>query len=513
MPYAPQSPFVPSPNGIDPRIVPGVRRDPYPDYPEDWLVLPPSAAPSAAVPAPSSQPNSANPGIPNRAAPRPDPLAAFWPSIPTSSLTEFAWNPPIFPDALGQYPHSPPAPPPFSISSFDGVGGLLGGLTKIQPAPGDFPLGLLGGLANLSRAPADPPLGLLGFVPPPPTAPATPLDPFSGPAWGFSARPPSPLGRLATPAWSPPPAGLGIDGGDPALGRELADSNAATAAYPSGSPSYTQPDSIEYQGGNKGGFLPGSVSETIGDVAKSAGVGVGQGLINSAGFLGDAREFLSGGVQKAADYFAPGSGASAGTFFFKGMPDFVQGAPTSSQLRQQAESVTGPFYEPKTTAGECPDNRRVCTGCASARARPSSAIRFAMLWCRRLPLRRRGSSPKEPRQNPGRVPPLALSPPGPVRGGATCDQARRTWRLQRHWQRGAPHRSKRALAKGRWKRRPFRMHPFPVTSLLASTQELAALSERAKQFHDILINSRSQNEQRRFSARMATRSWLAVNAT
>ena len=81
-------------------------------------------------------------------------------------------------------------------------------------------------------------------------------------------------------------------------------------------------------------------------------MGVGQGLINSAGFLGDAREFLSGGVQKAADYFAPGSGASAGTFFFKGMPDFVQGAPTSSQLRQQAESVTGSFYQPKTTAGE-----------------------------------------------------------------------------------------------------------------------------------------------------------------
>jgi hypothetical protein len=115
--------------------------DPYPDYPNDWVVLPQLATPNAATPAPGTPPN---PAILNRPAPRPHPLEALWAHIPISAVT---WDPPIFPDAFGQFPRPAPSPP--VVPSLDGLGGLLAGLTKWQPAPRELPLGLLAGLAHL----------------------------------------------------------------------------------------------------------------------------------------------------------------------------------------------------------------------------------------------------------------------------------------------------------------------------------------------------------------------------
>ncbi len=104
-----------------------------------------------------------------------------------------------------------------------------------------------------------------------------------------------------------------------------------------------------------------STAELIADVAKSAGAGVGQGVIGLAGLPGDARELATRGLQKAADSLAPGAAPVAAEAFSRlvpaltplmpWLPALLQ-APTSSQLQQAAESVTGPFYQPQSTAGE-----------------------------------------------------------------------------------------------------------------------------------------------------------------
>jgi hypothetical protein len=235
MPYAPQNSFLPN-------------NDPYPHYPDDWIALPPPAPPDAASPAPNLQPDASTLAIANRPPPQPLPLEALWAHIPISAAT---WDPPIFPDALGQYQR--PAPAPFNVPSLDGLGGLLAGLTKSQRAPSYPPLGLLSGLAHLQRPPADAPLGLLGVTinqqPPAPYASASRFSLFGAPTPDFSNQSPSLLGSLGNPSWSPSSAS-GI-GGYSGPGRELAGSDTPTAAsYASGSPSYLQPDLTDYQGGS-----------------------------------------------------------------------------------------------------------------------------------------------------------------------------------------------------------------------------------------------------------------------
>jgi hypothetical protein len=97
-------------------------------------------------------------------------------------------------------------------------------------------------------------------------------------------------------------------------------------------------------------YSPGEIAA---DGAKSFGVGVGRFGIQSAGFLGDARELLASGAQRAADYLAPGSAPNAGSR----VSDFLASypllrGPTSSQLQSAVESFTGPFYQPKTIVGD-----------------------------------------------------------------------------------------------------------------------------------------------------------------
>jgi hypothetical protein len=133
-----------------------------------------------------------------------------------------------------------------------------------------------------------------------------------------------------------------------------------------------------------------STEDSIADVAKSTGVGVGQGVIGLAGLPGDARELAARGLQKAADRLAPGSAPVAAealsrlvpalTPLMPWLPALLQ-APTSSQLQQAAESVTGPFYQPKTSAGEY---ARTIGEYAPAALAPgggflSSLLRFAVL--------------------------------------------------------------------------------------------------------------------------------------
>jgi hypothetical protein len=123
MPYAPRTAFVPNPDGIDDWITPGARNDPYPD---DWFVPPPATL-GATQPGQAGNPPP-NPNISNRSAPRPDPLAAYWATIPASRLTEVAWDPP---PALGDVSSTRNLPP--------GMGRGPYAHEQIQAGPGKRP--------------------------------------------------------------------------------------------------------------------------------------------------------------------------------------------------------------------------------------------------------------------------------------------------------------------------------------------------------------------------------------
>jgi hypothetical protein len=390
MPYGPRNAFTPNSDRIGDWILPGASNDPYPD---DWFVPPPAATPNAAQPASNPAPDVPNPAVSNRPAPRPNPLEALWSLIPLSRLTEAAWDPPIFPDALEQYPR--PTPAPRDLPPLGDAGGLFDAVATLRATNGD---------AAASGSPLT-----LGF--------------FANP---FAAPPRTPLSWL---------------------------------------------------------FPTLSAADVIGDVAKSGGVGIGQGLINSAGFLGDARDFLSGGVQKAADYFAPGSAPNAGGYFSKAMPDVVQQAPTSSQLQQGAESITGPFYQPKTIEGEY---ARTIGEFAPSAAMPGSllgnALRYVLLPA--LASETSGQLTKGTAAEPWVRAVAALVTAGlghkllPSRAAPEIAEALTA--------RGSPPSEAGAAKVGM---EAPAIPDVPVPSELVTPvrlQELAALSERAKQFHDIL---------------------------
>ena len=100
------------------------------DYPDGWIYLDNSGAPSSSAAADTAQPApnpSPVPSTLNRPPVRPDPFAAFWAQVPASRLTPFAWAPPIFPDAFGRYQRAAPAP--LALPPFPAVG-LLAGLAR-----------------------------------------------------------------------------------------------------------------------------------------------------------------------------------------------------------------------------------------------------------------------------------------------------------------------------------------------------------------------------------------------
>lgn len=92
------------------------------------------------------------------------------------------------------------------------------------------------------------------------------------------------------------------------------------------------------------------------DVAKSAGVGLGEGAIGTLGSVGDVRSLLSSGVS----YLGGKLGISPETIqagkqaFASALPggQAVAAAPTSEQIKSGVEGVTGPFYQPQTVPGE-----------------------------------------------------------------------------------------------------------------------------------------------------------------
>lgn len=86
-------------------------------------------------------------------------------------------------------------------------------------------------------------------------------------------------------------------------------------------------------------------TSTLADVAKSAGTGLVKGVVGLAGLPGDITELGARGL----DYATRGIGGLIGQDIAPRPPqDPLLG---SGQIQRGLESVTGPLYEPKTTAG------------------------------------------------------------------------------------------------------------------------------------------------------------------
>lgn len=86
------------------------------------------------------------------------------------------------------------------------------------------------------------------------------------------------------------------------------------------------------------------------DVAKSGGVGLGEGAIGVAGIPGDIQELAKRGVEYL-------TGPTAPVQVPEGMQSIpptrqVGQLPTSSDITQTVQQFTGPFYQPQTTEGQ-----------------------------------------------------------------------------------------------------------------------------------------------------------------
>src|SRR5579859_433828 len=102
--------------------------------------------------------------------------------------------------------------------------------------------------------------------------------------------------------------------------------------------------------------------DTLTDVAKSAGTGVVKGTIDTLGAPGDVGSLLSGAVTKAGtalgaspesvQRFKNIAGGALADNPVTAIPARLLQGPSSQDLTNKLQAVTGPLYEPKTTLGE-----------------------------------------------------------------------------------------------------------------------------------------------------------------
>jgi hypothetical protein len=94
---------------------------------------------------------------------------------------------------------------------------------------------------------------------------------------------------------------------------------------------------------------------TLGDVAKSAGIGTVKGAIGAVGAGGDLRAAASAGLDALGEKFGfdPSGIKTAASTAASMLPPLaaLNHAPTSRDIQSGIEGVTGEFYEPKTAAG------------------------------------------------------------------------------------------------------------------------------------------------------------------
>lgn len=87
---------------------------------------------------------------------------------------------------------------------------------------------------------------------------------------------------------------------------------------------------------------------TAKDVAKSAAVGVGKGIIGLGGLVGDITDIGAKGIKKATDFVADQVGADR---YEPQGESVLNNIPTSASITKNIEGVTGEFYKPQTTPG------------------------------------------------------------------------------------------------------------------------------------------------------------------
>jgi len=89
------------------------------------------------------------------------------------------------------------------------------------------------------------------------------------------------------------------------------------------------------------------------DAAKSFKTGLAQGALGLAGTFGNAREQIASSAQQLTDNFAPGYGPTVRNFVSHGLRSlpYMKG-PSSSEIQERIEPLTGPFYQPQTVAGD-----------------------------------------------------------------------------------------------------------------------------------------------------------------
>lgn len=86
------------------------------------------------------------------------------------------------------------------------------------------------------------------------------------------------------------------------------------------------------------------------DIAKSAGVGLGRGVIGLGGMIGDLSDLGAKGIEHASNFVADKLGMER--YKRPEGPSVLNNIPTSASLTKNVEGITGKFYEPKTTAGK-----------------------------------------------------------------------------------------------------------------------------------------------------------------
>ena len=312
-------------------------------HPNDWIAPPPAALGTGQLPLSAAPPSAANSPSPYPAVP-PDPFAAYWSTIPASRVGAMAWDPPnlpLFPPSSTNNFRAPASPfrPPTPPASWPPT---LGPATPPWSSPRSWPNqaipkgGLLDALATLGTGWPAGEGGLLGGLRNLGTqSDSTPRLPQGGILDALAT-----LGTLpsAAPTW--PQGGLSPSPGSDRLFSSPQPPQSANALVAS---------SIE-----RGSISGYSSGEIAGDGAKSLGLGLGQGLIQLAGLPGDVREMLARGTQRVVDYLAPDFATNAGDALSKALASSFPSwsGPTSAQLQSAAESITGPFYQPKTVVGD-----------------------------------------------------------------------------------------------------------------------------------------------------------------
>ena len=131
---------------------------------------------------------------------------------------------------------------------------------------------------------------------------------------------------------------------------------AAPAAHPASAPA-GEPPWIKYQSQAAAPAAPEPPqnSSIAADVAKSGGVGLVEGLIGSAGMLGDVNDLLGRGTAWVASKLAgdqPSPEQAQQIEAMRAGPLGLLKPHSSAEIRRPIEQRTGEFYKPQTVAGE-----------------------------------------------------------------------------------------------------------------------------------------------------------------